>query len=102
MHQNETFALTWTRTALTGRAREYVEQFLRDAPTAVGRWHLPYALTQQYSDSGGRAENSSVYGGGCIDYGAVGGSACEFGNPTGAGHAIPGTDARRTVTRSRP
>ncbi len=90
MHQNETFALTWDphRDYWSG-TRGYVEQFLRDVADGSGSLGSPYAVTAQYSDSGGRAQNSSVFGGGCIDYGSVGGSACEFGNPTGAGHDYP-------------
>jgi hypothetical protein len=90
MHQNETFALTWDpNRAYWSATRGYVEQFMRDVADGSGTLTSPYALTGQYSDGGGRAENSSVYGGGCIDYGAVGGSSCEYGNPSSAGHGYP-------------
>ncbi len=87
MHKNETFALTWdapTRTAHSAYwslTRGYVEQFLRDVADSSGSLNSPYAVTPQYHDSSGRAQNASVYGGGCIDYGSVGGSACEYGDP---------------------
>jgi PKD domain len=90
MHQNETYSLTWDPyRAYWSGTRAYVEQFLRDVADGSGTMTSPYALTQQYSDNGGRAENSSLYGGGCIDYGSAGGSKCDFGNPTGAGHDFP-------------
>lgn len=96
LHKNETFALTWD-TPLPGGAqhnyysgtRLYVEQFLRDVADGSGTLTSPYAVTTQYSDGGGSAQNASRYGGGCIDYGSVGGSQCEFGNPTGPGHDFP-------------
>lgn len=96
MHQNETFALTWDAPFSNGSernypswTRDYVEQFLRDVGDGSGTLTSPYAVTTQYSDGSGKAQNSSKYGGGCIDYGGVGGSQCEFGNPTGAGHDFP-------------
>jgi PKD repeat protein len=90
MHKNETFALTWDQQrAYWSQTRGYVEQFLRDVADSSGSLGSPFAVTAQYSDAGGRASNASVFGGGCIDYGVTGGSACEFGNPTGAGHDYP-------------
>jgi PKD domain len=90
IHKNETFALTWDQPrAYWSGTRGYVERFLRDVADGSGTLTSPYSVTTQYTDGGGRAQNASVYGGGCIDYGAVGGSACEFGNPTGAGHDYP-------------
>ncbi|HEV3129058.1 MAG TPA: PKD domain-containing protein [Solirubrobacteraceae bacterium] len=96
LHKNETFALTWDAPLPGGPqhnyfsgTRLYVEQFLRDVADASGALTSPYAVTTQYSDGGGSAQNSSKYGGGCIDYGSVGGSQCEFGNPTGPGHDFP-------------
>jgi PKD domain len=90
MHENETFALTWDQPrAYWSQTRGYVEQFLRDVADSSGSLNTPYAVTTQYRDQGGRAQNASVFGGGCIDYGSTGGSACEFGNPTGAGHDYP-------------
>jgi hypothetical protein len=92
IHANETFALTWdaptpnNQHAYWAGTRGYVEQFLRDVATGSGTFTSPYALTAQYQDGSGRAGNSSIFGGGCIDYGSVGGSACEFGDPNGAGH----------------
>jgi PKD domain len=90
IHSNETFALTWNaqRTYWSG-TQGYVEQFLRDVASASGSLNDPYAVTPQYQDGGGRAGNSSVYAGGCVDNGSVGGSFCNFGNPTGAGHDYP-------------
>jgi hypothetical protein len=96
MHQNETFALTWDAPWPSGSqhnywegTRRYVEQFLRDVADGSNSLTSPYALTTQYTDANGRAQNSSKFGGGCIDYGSVGGSQCEFGNPTGPGHDFP-------------
>ena len=91
MHKNEVFALTWDQhRAYWSTTRGYVEQFMRDVADASGSLNSPYALTTQYNGGGGgRAGNASSFGGGCIDYGAVGGSACEFGSTTGAGHSFP-------------
>src|SRR5579884_49950 len=77
LHRNESFALTWdpTRSYWSG-TRSYVEQFLRDVANGSGTLTSPFALTSQYSDGHtvrtpyrdwqGRAQNESVYGGGCI------------------------------------
>ncbi len=104
MHKNESFALTWDapfpppyggqRNYWT-QTRGFVEQFLRDVADSSGTLGSPYAVTSQYQDEitlpdgGGRAQNQSLFGGGCIDYGSVGGSSCEYGNPTGVGHDLP-------------
>jgi hypothetical protein len=86
MHSNETFDLAWDplRRDLT-TTRHYLEQFLRNVADASGTLTSPYALTTQYNDPSGRAGNSSLYGGGCIDYGNPGGFTCQFGNTTGSG-----------------
>ncbi len=90
IHKNETFALTWDQQrAYWSQTRGFVEQYLRDVADSSGSLGSPYAVATQYSDSGGRAQNASVFGGGCIDYGVTGGSACEYGSPTGAGHNFP-------------
>jgi PKD domain len=96
IHKNETFALTWDAPLPNGSQRNYwsgtrgyVEQFLRDVADSSGSLNSPYAVTTQYQDGGGRAENASVFGGGCIDYGVAGGSSCEYGNPNGTGHDFP-------------
>jgi hypothetical protein len=90
MHKNETFALTWDQhRAFWSQTRGYVEQFLRDVADSSGSLGSPFAVTTQYNDAGGRAQNASVFGGGCIDYGQVGSSLCNFGNPTGVGHDFP-------------
>jgi hypothetical protein len=89
MHANETFALTWDPLRRYWQTtRNYVEQFLSDVASGSHTLTSPYAVTPQYNDGGGRAANDSVYGGGCIDFGSVGGSACKFGstNGTGPGH----------------
>jgi hypothetical protein len=97
MAQNETFALAWdARRWYWAGTRSYVEQFLRDVADGSGTRTSPYAVTQQYVGTNGRALNSSRYGGGCIDYGSVGGSACEFGNPAGAGHDYPANGCKAT------
>jgi hypothetical protein len=96
MHRDETFALTWDAPLPNGAVhnywsgtRGYLEQFLKDVASASGTLGSPYAITTQYTDGGGRAENSSLYGGGCIDYGAGGGSTCEFPTSASAGHNLP-------------
>ena len=101
INKNETFALTWDqqRTYWSG-TRGYVEQFLRDVADGSGKLTSPYAVTPQYNgnadshypNGGGRAQNTSTYGGGCIDNGTVGGSSCNFGGSSvnGSGHDFPG------------
>jgi hypothetical protein len=90
IHQNETFALTWDpQRSYWAGTRGYVEQFLRDVADGSGALTSPYSVTAQYTDGSGRANNSSSYGGGCIDYGAVGGWTCDFGNQSQAGHDFP-------------
>lgn len=95
IHKNETFALTWdapqtgSQRNYWSQTRGYVEQFLRDVADSSGSLNSVYDDTTQYQDSGGRAQNASVFGGGCIDYGVVGSSSCEYGNPSGAGHDYP-------------
>lgn len=107
IHRNETFALTWdpTRSYWSG-TRSFVEQFLRDVADGSNTLTSPFALTSQYSDGQtvkspysdhqGRAQNESVYGGGCIDYGNPGDSSnqnttCLFGGSvqTGPGFSYP-------------
>jgi hypothetical protein len=67
IHKNETFALVWDPNPHRDWTAGYVEQFLRDVATGSGSLTSPYALTSQYTDSGGRAENQSLYGGGYDD-----------------------------------
>jgi PKD repeat protein len=89
MHSNETFDLAWDPVRRDwATTRNYVEQYLRDVSDGSGTLTSPYAVTPQYTDPSGRAGNASLYGGGCIDYGAAGGSTCKFGDATatGAGH----------------
>lgn len=91
LHSNTTFALTWDVPTPTRRywdkTRGYMEQFLRDVADGSGTLTSPYAVTPQYSDSGGRAANSSTFGGGCIDLGSAGGFTCHLSgaNPSGTG-----------------
>jgi PKD domain len=95
VHENETFALTWDAPTANSQhnywsgTRGYVEQFLRDVSSASGALGDPYAVTSQYQDGSGRAGNTSTFGGGCVDLGSVGGSDCEYGSPTVAGHDYP-------------
>ena len=97
LRANETFALTWdAQRSYWAGTRGYVEQFLRDVADGSGSLGSPYAVTPQYTDPGGRAQSSSKFGGGCIDYGATGRSACEFGNPTGPGHDYPANGCKVT------
>lgn len=64
MHQNETIAEVWDPNSHRDYASPYVEHFLRDVADASGQLGSPYALTTQYTDGSGRAQNSSLYGGG--------------------------------------
>jgi hypothetical protein len=99
VHANETFALTWDQyRSYWSMTRNYVEQFLRDVADGSGTLTSPFAETGQYRDANGRAANNSVYAGGCIDYGAVGGSACQLGNTSGsgAGHDYPASGCTAT------
>ncbi|MBV8217884.1 MAG: PKD domain-containing protein, partial [Solirubrobacterales bacterium] len=90
IHKNETFALTWDQQrGYWSQTRGYMEQFLRDVAQSSGSLASPFAVTSQYNDGGGRASNASIFGGGCIDYGATGGADCEYGSPTGSGHDFP-------------
>jgi chitodextrinase len=80
IHGNETFAVAWdAKRRYWSTTRAYVEQFMQDVATGSGTLTSPYAVASQYSDGSGRAANNSVYGGGCIDYGDLGGSGCQFG-----------------------
>lgn len=89
LHGNETFAITWDPLRRDwATTRGYVEQFLSDVAAGSGTLTSPYAVIAQYGDGSGRAANDSVYGGACIDYGDLGGSACQIGD-TGA--TISGT-----------
>lgn len=90
MHSNEAFDLAWDPLRRDwASTRNYVEQFLQDVANGSGTLSSPYADTTQYSDSGGRAAYSSLYGGGCIDYGSRGGATCQLGSSNGTG---PGND----------
>jgi hypothetical protein len=93
LHRNETFALTWDplRRYWSG-TRGYIEQFLRDVANGSGTLSSPYAVTTQYRDANGQAANTSLYGGGCIDYGALQGDfTCQFPHAvvTGTGQNYP-------------
>jgi hypothetical protein len=91
IHKNETFVVTWDPARrYFSTTRNYVQQFLRDVADGSGTFTSPYAVTPQYTDSIGRAEYSSLYGGACIDFGVLGKSACQFGNASGSG--LPGHD----------
>lgn len=70
LHRNETFAVTWDpKRRYWSGTRSYIEQFLRDVADGSATLTSPFAVTPQYSDTAGRAQNASKYGGGCIDYG---------------------------------
>jgi hypothetical protein len=97
LRRNETFALTWdAKRSYWSGTRSYVEQFLRDVADGSETLRSPFALTTQYTDAAGRAENQSRYGGGCIDYGnpdhvSNRNTTCLFGNSvqTGPGYEYP-------------
>ena len=101
IHTNETYVLTWDpERRYWATTRNFIEQFLSDVATASNSGNpfgSPYALTPQYFDDGGRAQNKSIYAGGCIDYGSApannGGYTCRFGanHPSGTGWDYPTT-----------
>jgi hypothetical protein len=83
---NETYALAWDPDRrYWATTRQYLEQFLSDVGTASGSFGSPYAITPQYTMAGGtvRAQNKSLFAGGCIDYGNSPGNpsgyTCQFG-----------------------
>ena len=82
--QTETFALTWDPTRhYWGGTRNFLEGFLRHVANASGSQNSPYAVTPQYR--GGSAKRNaaaydSLYGGGCVDFGQIGGASCRFTN----------------------
>lgn len=67
IHANETFALVWDPHPHNDYAAPYVEQFLRDVADGSGSFGSPFSIAPQYTDAGGRAANSWLYGGG-YDY----------------------------------
>jgi PKD repeat protein len=101
LHRSETYVLTWDPDRrYWATTRQSVEQFLSDVATGSGTFTSPYAVTPQYTDGTGRAENRSVFAGGCIDYGnntgdpSQSGYTCRFGanHPSGTGYAYPATN----------
>ncbi|MGZ4265996.1 MAG: PKD domain-containing protein [Solirubrobacteraceae bacterium] len=66
-HANETFAFVWDPHPHSDYAAPYVEQFLRDVADGSGNLGSPFSIATQYTDGGGRAANSSLYGGGYDD-----------------------------------
>lgn len=85
--QTESFALTWDPEHRGwDTTRGVMEQFLRDVADGSGQYTSEFSLTSQYTDAtGARAQNSWLYGGGCVDYGDPGGYTCQYGNTTGEG-----------------
>ena len=63
-HANETFALVWDPHPHADYSAPYVEQFLRDVADGSGGLGSPFSIATQYTDAGGHAANSSLYGGG--------------------------------------
>jgi hypothetical protein len=97
---NETYALTWDPDRrYWATTRQSVEQFLADVGAASGSFGSPFALTPQYTEDNGsvRAQNRSVFAGGCVDYGnnpgdpGDSGYTCQFGanHPSGSGNSYP-------------
>lgn len=96
--ENETYVLTWDPDRrYWATTRQTVEQFLSDVQTSSGSFASPYAVTPQYTMDNGtvRAQDRSLFAGGCIDYGTGGGSpsgdTCQFGanHPSGSGNDYP-------------
>jgi hypothetical protein len=106
---NETYALAWDPDRrYWATTRQYVEQFLSDVGAASGGFNSPFAVTPQYTQTAngqiaGRANNTSVFAGGCIDYGnnpgdpSDDGYTCQFGanHPSGAGTSYPADQPTR-------
>lgn len=104
IHANETFDVTWDPHRLDFQTtRQFMAQFLANIATASGTGSSAFDLTGQYQsapsagpvpDPGGPARYSSLYGGGCIDFGQPGGSSCKFASAvaTGPGHNDAGSD----------
>jgi PKD domain len=100
---NESYVLTWDPDRrYWATTRQNVEQFLSDVAASSGGFSSPFAVTPQYTESSngqivGRAANTSVFAGGCIDYGnnigdpSDSGYTCQFGanHPSGAGNSYP-------------
>jgi hypothetical protein len=98
LHSNESYVLTWDpHRRYWATTRQYVEQFLSDVASSSGGFSSPFAITPQYTDESGRAQNKSVFAGGCIDYGndtgdpSQSGYTCQFGanHPSGTGYNYP-------------
>jgi len=96
--QNETYVLTWDpHRRYWATTRQFVEQFLSDVQKTSGSYASPYAVTPQYTMDSGivRAQDQSLFAGGCIDYGTSPGSpsgdTCQFGanHPSGTGYDYP-------------
>jgi PKD domain len=83
MHANETITEVWDPRPHLDYASPYVEQFLRDVADASGSLNSPYALTTQYTDGRGRAQNTSLYGGGYDTSAPYPGNGC---SPSGIWH----------------
>jgi hypothetical protein len=82
LHKNQTFAFVWDPNPYKNFTAGYVEQFLRDVADGTGTLTSPYAETGQYSDAGGPAANTSVYGGGYDDSGSYPSVGCGPTDPT--------------------
>ncbi|HET6869517.1 MAG TPA: PKD domain-containing protein [Solirubrobacteraceae bacterium] len=98
IHQNETYVLTWDPDRrYWATTRQFVQQFLSDVATSSGGFGSPFAVTPQYTDGSGRAQNKSVFAGGCTDFGNNTGDpsqnvyTCQFGanRPSGTGNNYP-------------
>ena len=83
---NETYALAWDPDRrYWATTRQYLEQFLSDVGPTSDNLGSPYAVTPQYTMAGGtvRAQDKSLFAGGCIDYGNSPGNpsgyTCQFG-----------------------
>jgi PKD domain len=83
MHGNETFAEVWDPNPHNDYAAPYVEQFLRDVADSSQTLGTPYAVTSQYTDGGGRANDASIYGGGYDTSTPYPGNGCP---PSGTWH----------------
>src|SRR5579862_727739 len=77
--QTESFALSWDPEHRGwDTTRGVMEQFMRDVADGSGQSTSEFSLTSQYMDAtGARAQNSWLYGGGCVDYGNPGGYTCQ-------------------------
>jgi hypothetical protein len=82
--KNETFSFAWDPKPYDDSTAPYVEQFLQDVAASSHSTPLvsPFAVTSQYTgQGGGRALNSSLFGGGYDDQTGYPADGCKVSGP---------------------